>query len=152
MRTGRARSRIRFELMNEDGNRIIMIFEGRISREKLMQIADFMELYGGFSEQDQQEYRYEGSKLAKLTRIISMYFPATYFTSRDAVEAYISEYREPLSLSTASTYLARLAERGFLERRRIGGTIRYRVARPQPRIPLHEKEFQMDGQEFEETI
>jgi len=71
--------------MNEDGNRIVMIFEGRISREKLMHIADFMELYCGFSEQDRQEYRYEGRKLAKLTRIISTYFPATYFTSRDAV-------------------------------------------------------------------
>ncbi|RJS90961.1 hypothetical protein CW705_04635 [Candidatus Bathyarchaeota archaeon] len=61
-------------MMNEDRNRIIMIFEGKISRE-ITQIADFMELYGGFSEQDRQEYRYEGSKLAKLTKIISMYFP-----------------------------------------------------------------------------
>ena len=61
MRTGRARNRIRFELMNEGGNRIVMIFEGRISREKLMHVRDFMKLYCEFSEQDRQEYRYEGS-------------------------------------------------------------------------------------------
>jgi len=128
----RGRSKIRFEMTNEDGDKIILVFEGRISREKLMQVADLMELYGGLSESDGQEPYFEGSKLAKLARVISKYFPATYFTSREAVEAYISEYREPISLSTTSTYLARLAERGFLERRRFGGVIRYRVIRNQP--------------------
>ena len=54
----RGRSKIRFEMTNEDGDKIVLIFEG--------------------------------SKLAKLARVISKYFPATYFTSREAVEAYIS--------------------------------------------------------------
>lgn len=135
----RGRSKIRFEMTNEDGDKIILIFEGRISREKLMQVADLMELYGGLSESDRQEHYFEGSKLAKLARVISKYFPVTYFTSREAVEAYISEYREPISLSTTSTYLARLSERGFLERRRFGGVIRYRVIRRQPQIPDEER-------------
>ena len=138
----RRRSKVRFEMTNEDGDRIILVFEGRISREKLMQVADLMELYGGFSETGGQEYYLEGSKLAKLSRVISKYFPATYFTSREAVEAYISEYREPISLSTTSTYLARLSERGFLERRRFGGMIRYRVARHQPQIRDDERDTQ----------
>ena len=135
----RGRSKIRFEMTNEDGDKIVLIFEGRISREKLMQVADLMELYGGLSEFDRQEHYFEGSKLAKLARVISKYFPVTYFTSREAVEAYISEYREPISLSTTSTYLARLSERGFLERRRFGGVIRYRVIRHQPQIPDEER-------------
>jgi len=140
-------------MMNEDGDKIILIFEGRISREKLMQVADLMELYGGLSESERQEHYYEGSKLAKLARVISKYFPVTYFTSREAVEAYISEYREPISLSTTSTYLARLSERGFLERRRLGGVIRYRVARPQSQISGEERYTQRFGvydQEFQD--
>ncbi|RJS90969.1 hypothetical protein CW705_04675 [Candidatus Bathyarchaeota archaeon] len=138
MRAGRSRKRIKFELVDESGDKMILIFEGRLNREKLMQVADLIELYGGISDQG-QEYYYEGSKLAKLTRALTKYFSVTYFTSRDAVEAYISEYREPISLSTAATYLMRLTERGFLERRKFGGIIRYRIARPNSRNKSRER-------------
>lgn len=127
---GRAKRRIKLELTDEDGDKVVLIFEGKLNREKLMQVADFLELYGA-SEDSRYELYAEGSKLSKLARVISKYFPMSYFTSRDAVEAYISEYREPLSLSTASTYLARLAERGYLEKMGSGNSIRYRLARPE---------------------
>ncbi len=137
MRGGRRR--VRLEMTNEDGDKIILIMEGRIDREKLMQVADFLELYGGGGREQRHEYL-ENSKLAKLARILPKYFPLSYFTSRDAVEAYIAEYREPLSLSTASTYLARLAERGYLEKVSVGNMVRYRLSREHleerhPRLP-----------------
>jgi len=49
--------------------------------------------------------------------------------SREALEAYAEEYGEEIPLSTVSTYLARLTERGFLERVKGQGFIRYRLAR-----------------------
>ncbi|MEM4190281.1 MAG: hypothetical protein QXO79_00625 [Nitrososphaerota archaeon] len=70
------------------------------------------------------------NKLTRLARLIEKRFPYTDFTSRDVAEAYEIEYGEKLSLSTASTYLSRLAERGFLER--AGGmlnNIRYKLLR-----------------------
>ena len=137
MSPGRLRRRVKLELTDENGDRVILIFEGRVDRERLMQVADFLELYGGGSEPRHDAYS-EGSKLSKLARAISRHFPLSYFTSRDAVEAYISEYREPLSLSTASTYLARLAERGYLEKTGSGNSIRYRLARPRPPRPREE--------------
>ena len=117
-------------MTSEDGDKLVLIMEGRLNREKLMQLADFLELYAGATQSGRADYIYENSKLAKLSRVISQYFPFSYFSSRDAVEAYMTEYREPLSLSTASTYLARLADRGFLEKKGSGNSIRYRLLRP----------------------
>jgi predicted transcriptional regulator len=56
-------------------------------------------------------------------------FPNADFSSREALEAYAEEYGEEIPLSTVSTYLARLTERGFLERVKGQGFIRYRLAR-----------------------
>jgi len=133
------RKKIRLEMVDDNGDKLVLIFEGRLSREKLMQMADLLELYGGLAgreNQDEEQY-YENSKLGKLARILAKYFPFGYFTSRDVVEAYMTEYGEPITLSTASTYLARLAERGYLEKHRLGNQIRYRLA--QPRIPAGEE-------------
>ena len=127
----RSRKRIKFEMTDENGDKVVVIFEGKLSREKLLQMADLMELYGGLSSEEQpEEYHYENSKLAKLARVIAKYFPFGYFTSRDVLEAYMTEYREPISLSTVSTYLTRLSERGYLERGKSGNIIRYRLTQP----------------------
>jgi hypothetical protein len=132
------RKKIRLEMVDDNGDKLVLIFEGRLSREKLMQMADLLELYGGLTgkEQNEEQY-YENSKLGKLARILAKYFPFGYFTSRDVVEAYMTEYREPITLSTASTYLARLAERGYLEKNKLGNQIRYRLS--QPRVPIGEE-------------
>ena len=124
------RKKVKFELVDENGDKLILIFEGRLNRDKLVQLADLMELYGGLERREHEEQYFENSKLGKLTRILAKYFPFGYFTSRDVIEAYLTEYREPITLSTASTYLARLAERGYLEKTRSGNQIRYRLAQP----------------------
>lgn len=141
-----SKKKIKLELTNDDGDRLTLIVEGRIDREKLMQLADFLELYGGSQNENMSRQLLEGSKVAKLARVITKYFPLGFFSSRDVVEAYITEYREPLSLSTASTYLARLADRGFLERHGSGNNIRYKLAH----LPFIEKHNQYYGKTFSE--
>ncbi len=121
-----ARRRVRLEVVGDDGDRLTVILEGRVTREKIMQLADLVDLYGG-GPSPQQPVE---NKLTRLARMIEKRFPYAEFTSRDVVEAYEAEYGEKLTLSTASTYLSRLAERGFLER--AGGmlnNIRYRLLR-----------------------
>ncbi|MEM2395677.1 MAG: hypothetical protein QXN54_04200 [Nitrososphaerota archaeon] len=142
-----SRKKVKLELTNDDGDRLILIMEGRINREKLMQLADFLELYGGSQNENTNHPLLEGSKVAKLARVITKYFPLGFFSSRDVVEAYIAEYREPLSLSTASTYLARLADRGFLERHGSGNNIRYKLAQSH----IIERHNQNHGKEFFEN-
>jgi hypothetical protein len=121
------RRRVKLEIVGDDGDKLTMILEGRVTREKIMQLADLVELYGGGGERSSPSME---NKLTRLARLVERRFPYTSFTSRDVVEAYQSEYGEQISLSTASTYLSRLAERGFLER--AGGSmnnIRYRLPR-----------------------
>ncbi|MEM3096254.1 MAG: BlaI/MecI/CopY family transcriptional regulator [Nitrososphaerota archaeon] len=129
-----ARRRIKLELDSEDGDRLTLTFEGRLNREKLLQLADFLELYGGSDPTSQRH----GNKLTKLMEVLEKHFPFNQFSTRDVVEAYRYEYREPIPLSTVSTYLARLAERGFLERLGTGNMARYRM--------LHGQERQVDAE------
>jgi hypothetical protein len=126
---GIARRRIKLELDSEDGDRLTLTFEGRLNREKLLQLADFLELYGGAEPSATRN----GNKLSRMMEVLEKHFPFSQFSTRDVVEAYRYEYREPIPLSTASTYLARLAERGFLERLGSGNMARYRIARGQER-------------------
>lgn len=127
----RGKKRVKFEIVDENGDKITVIFEGKLSREKLLQMADLVEFYGGLSGEERGGEQYhEDSKLAKLARVIMKYFPFGYFTSRDVLEAYMTEHMEPISLSTVSTYLTRLSERGYLERGKSGNMVKYRLARP----------------------
>lgn len=122
------RRRLRLEMVDEDGDRITLIIEGNLTREKVLQVADLIELYGGHQERTVPLE----NKLVRLARAVERRLASGPFTSRDAVEAYREEYGEEISLSTASTYLARLTERGFLEREPSpGGAVRYRLARQQ---------------------
>jgi len=116
------------ELVDESGDKVTVIFEGCLSREKILQLADLAELYGGnFNQRAGGE---NGSKLDRLLSVVEKYFPFGYFTSRDVLEAFQAEFREPIPLTTVSTYLCRLADREALQRVGSGrGSIRYRVSR-----------------------
>ena len=124
------KKRIRLEMTTEEGERLTLILEGNVSRERIMQLADLMELYGGGERAGSSP---EGgrpvNKLGRIVQVIERHFPFTGFTTREVAEAYRMEYREPIPLSTVSTYLSRLADRGFLERTAVGNVARYRVAR-----------------------
>jgi DNA-binding transcriptional ArsR family regulator len=122
---GLPRRRLKLEMVDEDGDKITLVVEGNITREKILQLADLMELYSGQSE---RSHVFE-NKLVKLARALEKRFPNSDFSSREALEAYAEEYGEEIPLSTVSTYLARLTERGFLERVKGQGFIRYRLAR-----------------------
>ncbi len=122
-----AKRRIRLEMVDEDGDKVTLIFEGRVTREKLLQLADFVELYGG--GEDPERSTLSDNKLTRLARVVEKYFPMSSFTSKDALESYVAEYREQIPHSTVSTYLARLAERGFLERISNSQIIKYRLLR-----------------------
>jgi len=122
---GLPRRRLKLEMVDEDGDKITLVVEGNITREKILQLADLMELYSGQSERS----HVVENKLVKLARALEKRFPNSDFSSREALEAYAEEYGEEIPLSTVSTYLARLTERGFLERVRGQGFIRYRLAR-----------------------
>ncbi|MEM2928797.1 MAG: hypothetical protein QXP60_07525, partial [Nitrososphaerota archaeon] len=88
------RKKIRFELINENGDKLTLIFEGKVNREKILQLADFIELYGGNIEEN--IFSQEENKFNRLIKVIEKYFPYGYFSSKELYEAYLSEYHQPL--------------------------------------------------------
>ncbi|MEM1575523.1 MAG: hypothetical protein QXF09_00895 [Nitrososphaerota archaeon] len=121
------KKKIRFELIDENGDKLTLIFEGRINREKILQLADFIELYGGNIEENILSK--EENKFHRLIKVIEKYFPFGYFSSKELYEAYLLEYHQPLPLSTISTYLSRLSNKGILQRIGQGVHLKYRINR-----------------------
>lgn len=58
------------------------------------------------------------------------------FSSTEAKKTFESSFREKIPLSTVSTYLARLLDRGILDREEQGDGLVYRVRLEEPTRPL----------------
>ena len=120
--------KMRVEVYDEDGNRYAITFDGRVTIDKARRVFDIVELLGGMpSVESEWERRGEISKIDKLRFIIEKNFPAVWFNAKDAQVVYEREIKEPMSLSSISTYLSRLANRGILTRSRNSNKVQYRV-------------------------
>lgn len=122
--------RVKVDVNDGEGNKLSISFQGKITRGKLLQLLDFVELLGGVPEVSRRDVS-ELSKFEKVKILVDRKFPVGWFTSQDVMIAYEDAYDEPLGLSTVSTYLARLARKTILQR---GGTLagrKYRLARSQ---------------------
>jgi hypothetical protein len=123
--------KVKFEVLDQEGNRFSIAFEGRVTRDKVLQVIDLIELLGGVTAPGSNTERNydELSKIARTQELIKQQFPAGWFSSKDVQDAYADAFNQPIGLSTVATYLTRLSEKGVLIR---GGSIaerRYRLRR-----------------------
>jgi len=121
---------MRVEVFDGSGNRYTVTFEGRVTREKAIRLLDIVELLGGIPEEENPEWVNATSKRSKVDRvrqIVERHFPIMWFTSRDVQSAYKQEFKQPINLSTVSTYLSRMADRGILAKSGTSNRRRYRV-------------------------
>lgn len=130
---------MRVEVYDEDGNRYTITFSGRVTRDKAVRLFDLVELLGGLPESSSSWNSSEMSKLDKVQLIIKKFFPVLWFSSKDIKSSYESKFKEPINLSTVSTYLSRLVNRGFLLSNRNHNGKRYRIITEISRLsePLH---------------
>jgi hypothetical protein len=118
--------KIRVELFDSDGNRYTIAFEGQVTRDKALRLLDLVELLGGAPNEGQIADVGNSAPSCVLTRfekvqlVIQKSFPLIWFSSKDIQSVYEQELKEPINLSTVSTYLSRMAGRGLLLR--IGGS------------------------------
>ncbi|MCD6444916.1 hypothetical protein CW710_00995 [Candidatus Bathyarchaeota archaeon] len=111
------KSKLRFEAEDESGVKLTITLEGNLSRDKVLQVLDLVELMGGLSKNAKPTRSLEGStKLEKIKKLIVERLPMEWFSSRDVQAEYEELYGEPIRLSTVSTYLQRLHSSGFLLR------------------------------------
>jgi hypothetical protein len=130
--------KMRVELFDNEGNRYTIAFEGQITRDKAVRLLDLVELLGGMPGEGVTPS--VGSTLAGNTRsrfekvrfVIQKSFPLIWFSSREVQSVYEQELKEPVSLSTVSTYLSRMAGKGLLLRVGESNNLKYKVA---PKIP-----------------
>lgn len=127
---------MRVDVSDEEGNRYTIAFEGNITRKKALCVLDIVELLGGVGSQRELKNPTEVSKFDKIRSLIGRRFPIAWFSSNEVQVAYEEEIGEPISLSTVSTYLARMVKRGMLLRRGTFHALEYRVmAHPTQNAP-----------------
>jgi len=130
--------KMRVELFDSEGNRYTIAFEGQITRDKAVRLLDLVELLGGMPGETvnpgiSSTVTGKGSsRFEKVRAVIQKIFPLIWFSSRDVQSVYEQELKEPVSLSTVSTYLARMASRGLLLRAGEGNNLKYKIA---PLVP-----------------
>ena len=121
--------KVRVEVFDGDGNRYTVAFEGHVTRDKALRLLDIVELLGGMprtgSELNQRNP--ELSKFDKVRYVVKENFPVVWFSSRDVQSLYEQKVKEPISLSTVSTYLSRMADRGLLAKNEMSNHKQYRI-------------------------
>jgi len=121
--------KMRVEVFDGTGNRYTVTFEGQVSREKALRLLDIVELLGGMPSVNpsDREPIAELPKLEKMRLIVERHFPIIWFSSKDVQTVYEQELKEPIGLSTVSTYLTRMAKRGMLMKSGAANSKRYRL-------------------------
>lgn len=134
--------KIRVELFDSDGNRYTIAFEGQVTRDKALRLLDLVELLGGTSSETPTVTTSSAmpnrilSRFEKVQLVIQKNFPLIWFSSREIQSIYEQELKEPVSLSTISTYLSRMASKGLLLRTGGPNNLKYKTATNIPQATI----------------
>jgi hypothetical protein len=130
------RRKVKVEFSDDSGTKYSLAVEGRLSREKVMKLMDLMDLVE--SSPEVMTPKADGSTtFGRVMKIVQESYLAKEFSSADIARDYEETHGEPIGLSTISTYLSRLTERGYLARQRFGASWVYRMVHlKQDQVPL----------------
>jgi hypothetical protein len=130
------RRKVKVEFQDESGTKYSLAVEGRLSREKVMKLMDLMDMVEASPEVNQPKAD-ESTTFGRVLKIIQESYLAKEFSSADVARDYENLHGELIGLSTISTYLSRLTERGYLARQRFGASWVYRMVHlKQDQVPL----------------
>jgi Penicillinase repressor len=118
--------KVKIEFQDESGTKYSLAVEGRLSREKVIKIVDLMDLMEASPEVTEPTPD-NSTSFGRVLQIIQSSYLAKEFSSSDIARDYEENHGEPIGLSTISTYLSRLASRGYLKRQKFGNSWVYRM-------------------------
>jgi hypothetical protein len=136
---------MRVELFDNDGNRYTIAFEGQVTRDKALRLLDFVELLGGAPNEDPTTglvsplANHALSRFEKVQVVIQKSFPLIWFSSKDIQSVYEQELKEPISLSTVSTYLSRMTSKGMLTRTGGANNLKYKTVPSVPQAIIRQR-------------
>ena len=121
--------KMKVDVFDTGGNRYSITFEGQVTRDKALRLLEIVELLGGMPGGNPAESKpvSELAKQDKVRFLVEKNFPLVWFSSKEVQTLYERELKEPISLSTVSTYLSRMAERGSLLKTQMANKKRYRI-------------------------
>ena len=137
--------KMRVELFDSDGNRYTIAFEGQVTRDKALRLLDLVELLGGAPGENPTAstgpvLQNRGlSRFEKVQMVIQKNFPLIWFSSKDIQSVYEQELKEPVGLSTVSTYLSRMAGKGMLLRTGGPNNLKYKTASNIPQATIKQR-------------
>jgi hypothetical protein len=116
-----ARKKIKIELEDENGERYNLTLQGTLSKEKIMNVIEFVQLFDKNSIDSSFERRESDTKLgSKLWNLIIENFKYHTFTSSDILRIYQDLYYQSIQLSVISIYLSRFYLKKQLNRSKNG--------------------------------
>ncbi len=121
--------RVKIDVFDKEGNKISISLEGNITRKKVLHVLDLIELLSGAPSTEIVNTKPAKTKYDKLQILIERDFPIGWFSSEQIHIAYEDAYIEPIGISTVSTYLSRLTNRGLLLKKGSRGKRIYRINR-----------------------
>ena len=119
--------KLRVEVYDESGNRYTIMLEGKISKRNVLKILDIVELLGGMHMEASPRSDERLTKFEKIQSIIKDNFSSCWFSARDVQMEYENRLGEHIGLSTVSTYLSRLSDRGLLVKQKVSNKTRFRL-------------------------
>ena len=133
------------ELFDNEGNRYTVAFEGQITRDKALRLLDLVELLGGMPGENpalgagNAQTVSSSSRFDKVRGVVQKSFPLVWFSSKDIQSFYEQELKEPIGLSTVSTYLSRMASKGFLLRTGGPNNLKFKISSATPQAVIKQK-------------
>lgn len=128
----RNNAKVKIEFTDSSGAKYSFAIEGP-SKENMSKVIDFVETISSNTEAQADQAPID-TNFARVYGLIETKFKFGSFNSSDVLEAYINEFELPTTLSTISTYLSRLAERGLLSRSRNGAGWIYKLMKTTTQI------------------
>lgn len=120
------RKRVKVEFQDDSGAKYTLAVEGKISRDKVLKIMDLMELMDTGQQSIEQPEVDSSTSFGRVINIIDDSYAGKEFSTADIARHYEETHGQPIGLSTVSTYLSRLSERGQLKRQKFGNSWVYR--------------------------
>jgi hypothetical protein len=136
---------MRVELFDSEGNRYTLAFEGQITRDKALRLLDLVELLGGMPGETPNTPAGSipsvsvSSRFEKVRSVVQKSFPLVWFSSKEIQSVFEQDLKEPISLSTVSTYLSRMATKGWLLRNGGPNNLKYKIATLTPQAVIKQK-------------
>ncbi len=127
--------RLRLEFYDNDGVRHSITVDGQVTREKVGKLLDLVEVMAGTPKASASALGLSPRKFDRLASTIISELRDRDFSSADAKKAFETSFHEKIPLSTVSTYLVRLVDRGVLQRTEHGQNVSYKV-RSEEQTPL----------------